>query len=269
MTKTGGGFIIKTQFLPKWWDLGAGMKNRIPEGHWLITRAVAHRGYHKAGVPENSILAFERAMAHGYPIETDVQMTADGVLVCFHDDTLNRMTGVDKKIWDVAFADLKELKLSDSDEGIPTFAELLALVGGKVPLLIELKTQPKNQEVCDKVIELLADYEGEFAIQSFDPRVMSMVKKANPSILRGQLLERGARHENLSPIVDKMLSNGLLNVLSKPDFINANWSALPLPKRMTRGKRVLCWTVRSEEEEQKALPYVQGYVFENINPKLK
>lgn len=245
------------------------MKSRIQNGHWLISRACAHRGFHGNGIPENSKPAFLKAIELGYPIETDVQLTQDLVPVCFHDDTLNRMTGKDARIWDVKFDELSKLRLADSSEGIMTFEEFLSLVDGKVPLLIEIKSQPHNDVVCQRVVELLKDYKGQFVIQSFDPRVMSLIRKANPSIIRGQLLEKGVRHENLKPLTDKLLSNGLLNFLSKPDFINTNWQALPLPKRMTRGKRVLCWTVRSEEEEQKSLPFVEGYVFENINPKLQ
>lgn len=244
------------------------MKSRIPDGHWLITRACAHRGLHGNDVPENSIFAFEKAIENGYPIETDVQLTKDLVPVCFHDDHLDRMTGFSSRIWDVDYADLQKLRLANSEQKIPTFEEFLKLVDGKVPILIEIKTQPHNKEVCQKVVDLLKGYKGEFAIQSFDPRVMGEIKKLNPEILRGQLMDKD-RHEGVSWLVDFMLSNGFLNFLSKPDFINVNHKYLPLGKRLARGKKVLCWTVRCQEEEQKALPFVQGYVFENITPKLK
>lgn len=244
------------------------MKNRIPDGHWLITRAVAHRGLHGKNVPENSRLAFIKAIDGNYPIETDVQLTSDLVPVCFHDDDLGRMTGVNSRIWDVSFEELRKLRLGESDEIIPTFEEFLKLVDGKVPLLIEIKSQPNNKEVCKKVVELLEGYKGEYAIQSFDPRVMGEIKKLKPDVLRGQLIDRD-RHKGISWIVDKLLAHGLLNFISKPDFINMSHKYLPVSKRLARGKKVLCWTVQNEEIEQKALAYVQGYVFENIEPKLK
>ena len=245
------------------------MKNRIQDGHWLIKRACAHRGFHGNGIPENSKASFLKAIELGYPIETDVQLTLDLVPVCFHDDTLNRMTGKDARIWDVTFEDLRKLRLADTDEQIMTFEEFLALVDGKVPLLIEIKSQPPhNEDVAKKVVDLLKGYKGEYVIQSFDPRVMKIIKKIAPSIIRGQLIDAD-KNDKVKPFTLFLLSHGLLNFMSKPDFINYNFKYLPLSKRMTRGKRVLCWTIRSEEEEQKSLPYVEGYVFENITPKLK
>ncbi len=246
------------------------MKSRIQDGHWLITKASAHRGFHGNGIPENSKAAFEKAIELGYPIETDVQLTSDLVPVCFHDDTLNRMTGMDARIWDVAFEDLRTLRLAKTDEQIMTFAEFLELVGGRVPLLIEIKSQKggNNAVISQKVLELLDGYKGEFVIQSFDPRVMAFIRKAKPEIIRGQLID-GGRNESLNPITNFILSNGLLNFKSKPDFINYSFNHLPLKKRIAKGKRVLCWTVKTEEEESFSLPFVDGYVFENIVPKLK
>ena len=245
------------------------MKNRIQDSHWLINRASAHRGFHGNGIPENSKPAFEKAIELGYPIETDVQLTSDLVPVCFHDDTLNRMTGKDARIWDVSFEELRSLRLADTDEQVMTFEEFLNLVDGKVPLLIEIKSQPPhNEDVAKKVIELLKGYKGEFVIQSFDPRIMKIIRKIAPSIIRGQLIEP-EKNEKVKSLTHFILSHGLLNFMSKPDFINYNAQYLPLSKRMKRGKRVLCWTIRSEEEEKMALPFVEGYVFENIDPKLK
>ena len=245
------------------------MKNRICDGHWLITRASAHRGLHGNGIPENSKVAFLKAIEQGYPIETDVQLTSDFVPVCFHDDTLNRMTGKDARIWDEPFEEISKLSLADTQEKIMTFEEFLSLVDGRVPLLIELKSQPKhNQTLVQKVLDLLKNYKGEFVIQSFDPRAMKKVRKLNPDIIRGQLID-GGRNETLKPLTNFILSHGLLNFMSKPDFINFSFNHLPLSNRIKRGKRVLCWTIRSQKEEEFSLPFVEGYVFENIVPKLK
>ena len=245
------------------------MKTRIQEGHWLITRACAHRGFHGNGIPENSRASFEKAIELGYPIETDVQLTSDLVPVCFHDDTLDRMTGKNARIWDVSYSELCTLSLAGTQEKIMTFEEFLGFVNGRVPLLIEIKSQPPhNEDVAKKTLELLKDYKGEYVIQSFDPRIMKIIRKLRPEIIRGQLID-GGRNKSLKPLTNFILSHGLLNFMSKPDFINHSFNHLPLSKRMTRGKRVLCWTIRNEEEEEKSLPFVEGYVFENIVPKLK
>ena len=245
------------------------MKNRIQNDHWLITRACAHRGFHGNGIPENSRASFQKAIELGYPIETDVQLTKDLVPVCFHDDTLNRMTGKDARIWDVFYDELCQLTLADTQEKIMTFEEFLAFVDGKVPLLIEIKSQPPhNEDVARKVLDLLENYKGEYVIQSFDPRIMKIIRKLKPQIIRGQLID-GGRNKTLKPLTNFILSHGLLNFMSKPDFINYSFNHLPLSRRMRRGKRVLCWTIRNEEEERKSLPFVEGYVFENIVPKLK
>jgi len=244
------------------------MKNRISDNHWLINRASAHRGFHGNGIPVNSKGAFLKAIELNYPIETDIQLTKDLVPVCFHDDNLKRITGVDSLVWDKTLEEIKSLSICETEEKILTFEEFLALVDGKVPLLIEIKSQRENKAVVQKTLDLLKNYKGEFVIQSFDPRVMGEVRKLNPSIIRGQLMCK-ERHENLSPLTDKLLSNGFLNFLSKPDFINMNQKFLPVQKRITRGKRILCWTVKTQEEEERALNFVDSYVFENITPKVK
>ena len=244
------------------------MKSRIQKGHWLITRACAHRGFHGNGIPENSRASYQTAIELGYPIEMDVQLTSDGVAVCFHDDTLERMTGEKAFVRDKTLEEIKSLRLAKTDEQIMTFAEFIEFVGGRVPLLIEIKTQ-KNQGIIEqKVIEVLDGYRGEFVIQSFDPRVMKRIRKLRPEIIRGQLMCEH-RHKEQNFFVDLLLRYGFLNFLSKPDFINMNQEFIPLKRWYKRNKNVLCWTVRSESEEEKILEKVDGYVFEFITPKLK
>lgn len=244
------------------------MKNRISNNHWLINRAAAHRGFHGNGIPENSRGAFLKAIELDYPIETDVQLTKDLVPVCFHDDTLERMTGVKSYIWDLTYEELKKLTLANTQEKIMTLYEFLSLVNERVPLLIEIKNQRENKIAVEKTLNALKTYKGEFVIQSFDPRIMGMVRKQNPEIIRGQLITKW-RSPSISYLTYKLLAHGLLNFISRPDFVNVDQNDLPVSKRMSRGKKVLCWTIRSEEEEKKVLPYVSSYVFENITPKRK
>ena len=244
------------------------MKTRIQDGHWLIKTACAHRGLHGNGIPENSVSAYKKAIENGYPIEMDVQLTSDLIPVCFHDDNLKRITGKDALIWNTSFQEVSSLNILDTDEKIITFEEFLKLVSGQVPLLIELKSQPKNNQIlAQKVLEILKDYKGEYVIQSFDPRLMKFIRKLDPKVIRGQLIDGGKTAIN--PVLRFILSNGLLNFMSKPDFINYSFQKLPLKNRIARGKRVLCWTIRTQKEEEFCLPFVEGYVFENITPKLK
>jgi glycerophosphoryl diester phosphodiesterase len=107
----------------------------------VLTSPVAHRGLHGEGVGENTFTAYQRAIDNGYPIEMDVQLTSDGVPVCFHDDNLVRVTGENALIWDKTYEQIKHLKISGTNDGIPLFSEFLSFVNGKVPLMIEIKKQ--------------------------------------------------------------------------------------------------------------------------------
>lgn len=154
---------------------------------FLCTRPIAHRGLHGGGVPENSRAAFERAIREGYAIETDVRCTKDNILVVFHDDTLTRMTGVDKKVIQVTYDEIKKLNLADSQEKIMTLHEFLNFVNGRVPLLIELKDVPERREFPAMVVGAMSGYTGEYAFQAFNPLYVLKIKKLAPQILRGQL----------------------------------------------------------------------------------
>lgn len=244
------------------------MKQRIDDEFWLLKKPIAHRGLHGDGVPENSVVAFKKALERGYPIETDVQLTSDGVAVIFHDDSTSRMTGVDADIRDISYAEVKRLKLADTQEGIMTFDELLAFVDGRVPLVIEYKTQKgsdKKKEVVDKTLAALDAYRGEFVVQSFDPFIVGDFAKRRPDFIRGQLICKD-KHENLSRLADKILAHGLLNFISKPDFINMNVKYLPISRFLAKNRKVLCWTIDDEKSRIKADEYADNYIFEKIRP---
>ena len=239
------------------------MKSRLQKDSWLFTSPVAHRGLWNEQFAENSLGAYQNAIDNNFPIEMDVQMTKDGVLCCFHDDNLKRVTGKDALINDLTYEEVKKLKLSGTDEGVPTFKEFLNLVGGKVPLVIEIKQQKvKRENIAQKVVEELKGYEGEFVVQSFDPFIVRDVAKANPNIIRGQLgglTERG----NLSYIKYIVVKRLLLNFLSKPDFVNYMLGAMPIKTKLP----VIVWTIRSKEDEKKAKEYGVNYIFEHILPE--
>src|SRR5574344_785314 len=107
---------------------GMRMKSRIEKNSFLINRPIAHRGLHGKAIGENTQSAFENAIRFGYPIETDVQLTKDGEIVCFHDDNVRRVTGVDKLIWDMPLSDVRSLRISGTSDGVMKFSELLELV---------------------------------------------------------------------------------------------------------------------------------------------
>ena len=241
------------------------MKCRIGDEHWLMKTPVAHRGLHAAekGIPENSFKAYAAAIEKGYPIEMDVQLTKDNKLVCFHDDNLKRVTGEDSLIWDKTLDEVENLRLSGTSERIPTFDEFLSLIGGRVPIVIELKSQRTKGVIVDEVIKRLDGYKGEFVVQSFDPFIMKEFRVKRPDFIRGQLIDK-SRHKQLPWIADKLLSVAFFNFIVKPDFMNMNVVYIPVSKRMRKNKRLITWTIRTEEDKAKAVKYADNYIFENI-----
>jgi len=135
-------------------------------------RGYAHRGLWGQGVPENSLTAFRLAAEQGFAIELDVQLSSDGEVMVFHDYTLTRMCKTEQKLADLSAADLGALKLDGTDEGIPTLREVLTVVAGRVPLLIELKGENGNVSLCPRVAAALEGYEGEWCVESFNPLLL-------------------------------------------------------------------------------------------------
>ena len=156
---------------------------------FLKNKIIAHRGYHddSIGIPENSLKSFERAIENGYGIEIDLHLLKDGNIVVIHDDTTGRVTGVEKVLKDCTYDDIKDLKLRNTNLTIPLFKEVLDLVDGRVPLLIEYKYDNKPGDLEAKSMELLKEYRGEFAVQSFNPASVKWFKDNYENIPRGQL----------------------------------------------------------------------------------
>ncbi len=236
---------------------------RIDENHWLLTKPIAHRGLWGGDVPENSTLAYQNAVDNGYPIEIDLYLTKDGKLVSFHDSHLRRMTGENAFIYEKTLAELKALKLKDSEFSIPTFDEVLEICENKTPLLIEIKNQP-NKTIVDEVVKRLKNYTGEFCLQSFNPFYILKVKKLAPEFFRGVL----GTHEDKesSPFVRWLIKKMPLNRLIKPDFISYNYGGLPLKKSVVKNTGVITWTVTSKEIYDKVKPYAQNIIFEHFMP---
>ena len=230
---------------------------------WLFARPIAHRGLWGGDIVENSSTAFRKAADNGYPIEIDLFLTTDGEIVCFHDDTLSRMTGESGKIYEKSLAELKALTLNGTTEKIPTFKEVLDICRGKIPLLIEIKDQP-NDFIVDKAVDILKAYDGEFAIQSFNPFYIKRVKKLAPDFTCGIL---GTHKKEKGRITNFVLKHLCFNFMIKPDFISYNKNGLKFVKKKAKKTPVIAWTVKDEKERLSLPPFVKNIIFENFIPK--
>ena len=236
---------------------------------WLVETPIAHRGLHSKTVPENSLLAFSKAIEKGYALELDVHMLADGTIAVFHDASLARMTGNDGYIKYLNKNDLKALTLKGTKEHIPTLEEALKLIDGRVPVLIEIKNPYKVGKIEQAVIDTLKNYQGEYAVQSFNPYSMGYFKQHAPNIIRGQL-SGSFKGEKLGFFKRLFLKRMSLNKrVSEPDFIN--YEASTLPNRYVKkykDRPLLAWVVRSKEEYLKVVKHCDNIVFENFDPEI-
>ena len=247
---------------------------RRPLGEPFISAKYAHRGLHDEKMPENSLAAFAAAVELGFGIELDVRLSKDGRLVVFHDDTLNRMCGIDARVDEKTYDELLEYRLLDSDCKIPTFREVLEVVAGKVPLLIEIKEDAGNDKVSLTLAEELSGYDGPYIIESFNPLSLGVIKEIMPDVARGFLSQRFLKNENKAyhkPLYF-VLQNLLLNRIASPAFIaydiNGRDSISLRIARRLLGAVTVAWTVRSAEEE--AIAKKAGFstvIFENYIPE--
>ena len=193
----------------------------------FLGRLYAHRGIHnnKDSNPENSLLAFKMAVEAGYGIELDVQVTSDNIPVIFHDNTLKRACELDNHINNYSLKELKELKLFNTDKPIPTLQEVLTLIDGKVPLIVEIKNDSTDISNIDFISEVLDNYKGVYCIESFNPLPVIWYKKNRPHVIRGQLSSsfKKSDHTFSRRMRDFFLENLMTNILAKPDFIAFNY----------------------------------------------
>ena len=216
---------------------------------------IAHRGIfdNKNKIPENSFIAFKKAIDKGYAIEFDVQLTKDQKLVVFHDDNVLRMTGINSKISDITLEEVRKLKLLDTNELIPTFNELLDLVKGQVLLDIEIKNTKQINLVCDLVLKELENYNGDFLLKSFNPFIVKTLKKKNNKYKVGLLITK--RMPNL--IFDFFVRTKLI-YLFKHDFIVINkklFNKKYYEKHIYK-KPIYVWTI---SDLQEASEYLNKY----------
>lgn len=232
----------------------------------------AHRGLHdNAGdAPENSLAAFKKAVKAGYGIEMDVQLTKDKVPVVFHDFTLERACGKEGKVYDYTWEELKEFRLFGSDQTIPRFEEVLAVVDGKVPLIIELKVEWMEIYVCTVADEILRKYKGTYCIESFNPMVLLWYRRYHNDVMRGQLADGFTKSKEFHGILYVFLQNLMMNGVAKPDFVAYNHKyAQNLSRRICRrlyGNLAVAWTIKSKEELEKARKQFDLFIFDSFIP---
>jgi glycerophosphoryl diester phosphodiesterase len=228
-----------------------GVPSRKPAA-WLTAQSIAHRGEWSKGParPENSLAAFDAAARHGFAVELDVQYSADRVPVVIHDEELERMTGEPGRVAELSLDEIASRRLLGGEERIPTLAEALAVIDGRVPVFVEVKNEGEVGPLEDDVALQLAAYDGEAAVMSFNPFSLARVAKGAPEIPRGQL-SSAFEGEDLAFYEVFLLRNLLMNWKSRPDFIAYDLAELPsLGTRIQiwRGRPLLGWTATSESE---------------------
>jgi glycerophosphoryl diester phosphodiesterase len=211
--------------------------------------------------------AFAAAVAEGFSIEIDVQLTRDRQAVIFHDDTLERMTGVNKRLTRMTLSELKKLRLAGTEHTIPTLREFLDFVAGRVPILVELKRNRGSRGIERIACRMLRDYGGPFAIQSFHPLAVRKVRKIDPEIFCG-LLSSKFSDMKIMFLKKEGIRNARLFFIAKPDFISFEVNSFPNRRvakfREKRGLPVLAWTVKTPREIERAGKYCDNIIFENI-----
>ena len=236
---------------------------------FLIEKPIAHRGLHSNDVAENSLVAFARAVDAGYPIELDVQITADGKLVVFHDWTLERLTGVKGLLIDKKYNDIKNITLGESNQKILLFEDVLSLINGEVALIVEIKSQSYVQyEICKKVYALLKKYNGEYAISSFNPFVVQWFTNNAPEVVRGQNFTNFGNRNFVLAFVKKMfLYSSWFVSNNKPDFFAVRANTVPnsWPVKIAKKckKPLLAWKIKDIAEYDRISGVIDNEFFDN------
>jgi glycerophosphoryl diester phosphodiesterase len=243
---------------------------------WLTARPIAHRGLHDRarGIVENTLSAAEAAIAVGFAIECDVQDSADGEAVVFHDFTLDRLTDRQGPVRDRTAAELTGLALAGSADRIPTLRAFLERVGGRVPVVVEIKSRfDGDLTLTKRTAEVAAAYAGPIALKSFDPTVVEALRRAAPDLPRGIVAQ--ARYDDrewqdLSEKTRHAMANLLHLPRTQPDFVSWRVGDLPLAApflcRHLGRMPVITWTVRTDDDRRRAAIHADQMVFEGFVP---
>lgn len=246
----------------------------LREFDWLVARPIAHRGLHtkSKGIIENTESAFAAAIKQDYAIECDVQLTADGEAMVFHDDKLDRLTESKGPVKALTTKELKGVKLKSTKDRMQTLAELLEQVDGHATLVIELKSLWDGDELLvNRALQVLENYDGPCCLMSFDPDMVACMRELSPHTVRGIVADRTTDpYYNHLPLAKRYAMRTFAHLAqTQPHFVSYNWRELPFePVTEIRklGHPVITWTVRSKEEASQALRYCDQVTFEGYVP---
>ena len=246
---------------------------QLREFDWLVARPIAHRGLHnKKTIIENTESAFAVAIKGNYAIECDVQLTADGEAMVFHDHDLDRLTEAKGPVKAHTAEELKRVKLKSTTDRMQTLAELLEQVDGRSSLVIELKSLwDENDALAKRALQVLENYKGACCLMSFDPSLVACLRELSPQTVRGIVADRTTHpYYNALPLVKRYAMRTFSHLAqTQPHFVSYNWRDLPFePVTEIRklGHPVISWTVRSKEEASRALRYCDQVTFEGYVP---
>jgi len=241
---------------------------------------LAHRGFHdiRAGRPENSPAAFQAAIAAGYGIELDLQLSSDGQAMVFHDETLERLTAETGAVNERTAAGLGRIPLTGGSDTIPTLAEVLTLVAGRTPLLIEIKDQTLTMSETDGRLEAataaaLQGYSGPVALMSFNPHAIATMARLSPDIPRG-LTTSAYLVEDWVPLPAETCD--ALRGIPDYDRVGASFvsheaidlTSLRIAELRAQGAAILCWTIKTAEDEANARKFAHNITFEQYSAAL-
>lgn len=229
---------------------------------FLKSTLIAHRGmFDNKTIPENSMKAYKKALNKGYIIELDVHLIKDNNLIVFHDDNIKRMTGIDKKVKDLTIDDINNIRLLSTKEKIPLFKDVLELIDGKVPIIVELKYDRKVGELEKEVVKLLDNYKGLFAVKSFSFFSIKWIRKNRPNYIRGFLMHKQYRNK-----IEDFVCKHFGIFITKPDFVSCHYS-LHNYKRIKKFHKkglVMAWTIKSKTNYNKLKNKYDNLICENI-----
>jgi len=215
--------------------------------NFLKSNLIAHRGVHNSNIPENTLPAFVKCVDKNYIIELDIHILTDNTIVIYHDHNLKRLTGVNKVIETLSYAQLSKIKINKKNT-IPTLTQVLNILDGEVPVLIEIKDTNNNSKFEEELVKILDNYKGKFAIQSMNPFVIDWFYKNRKDYVIGLI------------IFNELNYNILKKYTKKIDFISMYKKQLPFKTKLL----TLGWTIRKESEYKKYVKLCDNLICENI-----
>lgn len=240
----------------------------------------AHRGLWNSNEPgeenrpENSLAAFAAAAEKGYGVELDVHLTRDGALVVHHDDSLKRMTGKDIRIAESTLAEVRACKLPNG-EPIPTYDEVLEVIAGRIPMVVEVKVENGNADALSKAVyERMQRYDGPWCMESFGPRAVKWYRDHAPEIIRGQLaFDHAGKGKTAFLFLRNLgIASMLQNIWARPDFIafeakSVKWHTLSIHLLRLMKPWFVAWTVRSQADMDALRGKYDLQIFEKFEAK--